>query len=371
MINRDIDTPTPEPQRFKFRWLKEDGSEAAFSRKKKGSFDGETLVLDDISVPASQIIAVEAYEGRLVMSFVSPDGTVDSAGFRAYKISATDLKLDVDVARSGMWAEMTREKMTAAGRGAWFRTIRCPQCRATLDLSEMEDTPQVYCHFCETLSTVEQSGGILDEHDFGLCEECGMFSRPRKFTIFYFYFLLVVWGWHSSVTNRCPACMRGNAWKMLFGNLPFVLGVPTAVVQLFRCYGGKITGSVTAGLDDANLKARKGDVLAALQSYGRILEQVPWSAGIKYNVALALLQQNEIERAAESLRLALKDCANYAPAYPLLVGCYDELGEQDQLTELRRVWGDDGDEEEPSVEGEPENSGAVPGSLDDDDAWGR
>ncbi len=368
------------PLQFKFRWLNDEGQEGLFARKKKGRFDGETLVLDDISISASQIIAIETFEGQLShavnclrISFVSLGGAVDAAGFRAYKISATDLKQAVDIARSGAWTEMTRKKMIEEGRGALFRSITCPQCAATLDVSEMEETPQAYCHFCETLSTVEQRGGFPNEHEFGLCEECQMFSKPRKFTIFYFYFLVVVYGWHSNVTHRCPGCMRGDAWKMLFGNLPFLLGVPTAIVQLFRCYGGKITGSMAAGLDDANLKARKGDVLAALQGYGRILEQVPWAAGIKYNVALALLQQNEIERAAESLRLTFKDCANYAPAYPLLVGCYEELGEQDRLAELRRIWDDSEDEKETVPDADEGSDQVEPttGSLDDDDVWSR
>jgi len=30
--------------------------------------------------------------------------------------------------------------------------------------------------------------------------------------------------------------MRGEAWKMFFGNLIFLLGVPVARIQLFRSY---------------------------------------------------------------------------------------------------------------------------------------
>ena len=134
--------------------------------------------------------------------------------------------------------------------------------------------------------------------------------------------------------------MRGTAWKMLLGNLLFLLGIPVAIVQLFRCYGGKITGSVMAELDTANLKARKGDMLAALQGYQKVLDQVPFSAGVKYNLAMALLQQNEIQRAADALELVFTDCVNYAPAYYPLSQCYEHLGEEAKLQELRRIWGD-------------------------------
>jgi predicted Zn-dependent protease len=142
-------------------------------------------------------------------------------------------------------------------------------------------------------------------------------------------------------------------------------------VQLFRCYGGKITGSVAADLDAANLRARKGDMLGALQGYQKILEQVPFAAGVKYNLALALLQQNETKRAAESLELVLVDCANYAPAYSILSGCYEHLGEEAKLKELRRVWGDDDTDEqdEPTLDDDAAEMGGPPRMLDEDDVW--
>ena len=231
----------------------------------------------------------------------------------------------------------------------------------------MPETPQVYCHFCDSLTT-SGPGGMPAEHEFGLCEECGMFSKPKRFTIFYFYFLVFVWGYSSRVTHRCPACMRGEAWKMLLGNLPFLLGVPVAIVQLFRCYGGKITGSVLADLDTANLKARKGDMLAALQGYQKVLElTADTTISIEF-VALALLEQEEIQRASDSLELVLVDCANYSPAYSALAGCYEHLGEEAKLKELRRVWGED-DEDVPTLDDESEGADSGLEMLDAEDVW--
>ena len=354
------------PIHFKLRWLDDQGNETGFFSSKRGSFDGQTLVLDDVELSVANIISMEAYDERLAVAFVA-GGMADSAAFRVYKVPAAHLKREVDVVRSATWAEMTREKMVEEGRGGSFRTTICSQCTATLDVSDMPETPQVYCHFCESLTT-SGPGGMPDEHEFGLCEECGMFSKPKRFTIFYFYFLVVVWGYSSRVTHRCPACMRGEAWKMLLGNLPFLLGVPVAIVQLFRCYGGKITGSVLADLDTANLKARKGDMLAALQGYQKVREQVPFAAGVKYNLALALLEQEEIQRAADSLELVLADCANYAPAYAALVSCYEHLGEEVKLKELRRIWGDD-DEDVPTLDDEGDAADTGAEMLDADDAW--
>ena len=331
------------PIRFKFRWLDEQGNVTGLFRSKKGAFDGQELVLDDLTLPVANIISLEIHEERLAVAFVDGDAA-DSKMFHIYKVPAVDLKRAIDAVRSAAWAEITRERMVSEGRGDAFRTEICTQCNATIDLSDMPDTPQVYCVFCSSLMTTGP-GGMPDEHELGLCEECGMFSNPKRFTIFYFYFLVVVWGFTSRVTHRCAACMRGTAWKMLLGNLPFLLGVPVAIVQLFRCYGGKLTGNVMADLDAANLKARKGDMLAALQGYQKVLDQVPFSAGVKYNLAMALLQQNEIQRAADALELVVTDCVNYAPAYFPLSQCYEHLGEEAKLKELRRIWGDANDHE--------------------------
>ena len=101
---------------------------------------------------------------------------------------------------------------------------------------------------------------------------------------------------------------------------------------------------------------------------------MPFAAGVKYNLALALLEQHEIERAADSLELAFSDCVNYSPAYSVLAGCYEQLGEEVKLQELRRIWGDDGDEddEDEGDEGEAagiKESGGAGELLDEGDVW--
>ena len=324
--------------RFKFRWVDDNGNETGFL-KKSGWFNGETLQLDDMPIPVAALTDVQIYDQRMVIAGIDEDGDVAMSVVRLYGVPPQQLKSVIDISRSANWAELAKEQLEKEGRGHAFRSEICPRCSATLILTDMPRTPQLYCHFCESLTTFESAGAVIpNEQDYKLCEECGMYSRPRKFTVFYFYFLVVVFGYHQRITWRCPACMRGDAWKMLFGNLLFVVGVPVAITQLVRCYGGGITGGPTAGLDAANLKARKGDVLGALDGYRVILENVPVCAGVKYNVGLALAQQGETGRAAESLRLAFDDCSNYVPAYRVLAACYEELGETERLAELNRIW---------------------------------
>lgn len=348
-----------EPLAFKFHLLNEQGQQTSLFRK-RGSFDGETLLLDGVPIPAAGMLQTAIRENRMVVVYLTVDGGIAHVAFMPTTKKETDeLKRRLDIARSATWAQMHREALTKRGRGDAYRDACCPRCTATVILTDMPPSPQLYCPFCDSLTTTDSiAGPIPGEESLRLCEECGMYSRPRKFTIFYFYFLLVVYGWWSRTTWRCPGCMRGQAWKMFFGNLLFLLGVPKAVAQLMRCYSGTVVGGAFRGLDGANLKARKGDVRGALAGYRSILERVPHSAGIKYNLALALLQQGDEPRAAEALELALADCANYVPAYQQLKGVYTRLGATERLQELTAMW-----EDVEEAQSEQDSDAAPPAGL--------
>jgi len=125
---------------------------------------------------------------------------------------------------------------------------------------------------------------------------------------------------------------------MLFGNLIFLLGVPVAIVQLFRAYGGADVGARIRFLDSANLKARNGNFEAAIKAYQGILSTHPIAAGVKYNIALAFLHQNRTEDAAKMLEFTLADCSNYLPAAGLLADCYEKLGRTEELSALKSSW---------------------------------
>lgn len=327
-----------EPFEFKFKWLNDQGQETGF-RSKRGQFDGEMLVLDDVTIPALAIAQVQTRERIMVILVVDGDGNPIQAAFGANPGDLARLKAALDASRSSAWARHHREQLQKEGRGHAYRDEDCPNCGATVVLSDMPRTPQLYCPYCDTLMTADPAHDPPPgERDLRICGECQMFSRPQKYTVLYIWFVLVAYGWHSYPTWRCPACMRGTAWKMFFGNLLFLIGTPVALVQLARTYGGSIRGPF-AGLDRANLKARSGDALGALEGYRAILERIPCSAGLKYNLGLALLQQKDKPRAAEAFRVALNDCANYAPAYQQLAACWQELGETEKLAELNRMWG--------------------------------
>ncbi|MEM6798810.1 MAG: hypothetical protein AAF589_04780 [Planctomycetota bacterium] len=326
---------------FKFKWINDNGQETSFMSK-KGSFDGKTLRLEDAEIPAAAITFVDTRENRMIVAVAQQEGAPATLVFSmsSGKGAAERLKEGLGKARSHAWAQNHRKELNEQGRGHEFREAACPHCQATINLTGQPETPQVYCEFCHAITNPNPTGPPAKaEKEHRLCDECGMYSKPRKFTIFYFYFLLVVYGFSSSSTWRCPACMRPEAWKMLFGNLLFVLGVPVAIAQLIRAYGGTDVGGPYPGLDAANIKARKGNVEAAVTDYRKILAKTPVTAGVKYNLALAFLQREQWDNAMTMLEFCLADCANYEPAAQALAGVYEHLGETEKLETLKKRWG--------------------------------
>lgn len=329
---------------FKFKWINQNGDEEGF-RRKKGSFDGETLQLDDVEIPAEAIISLETRENRIILAIPTDEEEPSVLAIAVSGVTAKQLKAKVDVARSATWARAEKKEFESKGEVHLYREATCQHCDAVLTMSRMQETPQLFCTYCDTLTTTHPNQDTPpNEKTFKICEECGMFSQPKKFTIFYFYFLVVIYGFRQSTTWRCPACMRGEAWKMFFGNLIFILGVPISIIQLVRSYGGTVTGKF-AGLDNANIKAKSGKAAKALEQYQKIAEKVPCSAGLKYNIGISLLEQNP-EMAAATFEMALSDCCNYWPAANALGHCYEQIGAKDKLVDLHRIWGIEEEKEE-------------------------
>lgn len=331
--------------RFKYRWVNDEGEVTGFFAS-KGYVDDQFLVFGKEKIYLEQVLSVATHEKFMSFVCLSDEGYVTLTA-AIYKAAAKELKRNLDIKLSRNWAKAHRDKLAEEGREHDFRSQECHECGATLILTDLPETPQLYCHFCESLKTIDQSQlPPRDEASFCLCEECGLFSKPTKFTLFYFYFLFVIYGFSQSTTYRCPACMRPEAWKMLFGNLIFVLGVPVALVQLFRAYKGNTIGGDFSGLDSANIKIRKGNINGAIQTYSQIIDRVPYCAGIKYNLAQGLIRNGDFEHARQTLELALDDCSNYAPAYYSLCLCLEELGDHAALAALKKQWEDEEVEKE-------------------------
>jgi len=336
--------PDPKFMKFKFRWLDADGNEGGMFSTKKGQFDGETIKLDDVEFPVDLILRIAVRDKSIFMllPMVDEQGNLSeepqSIYISIHGTNAKKLKQAIDGARSDVFAEQEKADLKAKGLSQQYRSATCPFCNATISLSRLPETPQCYCSYCETLFMIAeapfgQSEGLSrqQESKHRLCEECSMYSKPRKFTIFYFIFLLYFINWSQRPTWRCPGCMRWDAWKMLFGNVFGLIGLPVAIVQLFRSYGSKASTGPLRGLDDANILANKGKIDKALDRYDRLMDNLPINAGIKFNIGSGLMTKGDISSAETMYRLSLDDCANYFPSLNGLAACLEDQNRDDEL----------------------------------------
>lgn len=324
---------------FKYQLINEAGQPASWLSQ-KGSFDGEQIHLVGESFPAASVIHTMLVDKVFVVVVPGADGEPRAVSMLVHSGNVRQLKTGIDRVRSAAQVTLAEQAWRSQGQVGPFRKEVCPNCSATLNLSNFEATPQLFCDYCDTVYTVpKQPETPTNEAEYKLCEHCGMYSRPRKFTEFYFYFILVAYGFWTKESLRCPACMRGTAWKMLAMNLLFVLGIVPSVYQLIRAYASDKVGGVFSGLHAANLKATKRNYSAATKIYQSILERVPVAAGIHYNLGLALVQNGEWERASAAFELSLDDCSNYRYAAGGLMHCYETLGRTQELADMQRQWG--------------------------------
>jgi len=311
-------------QRFEFRfaWIERPESDPGKLRE-TGSIDSRELRLGSRVIPESAVIQARRQQDQLT---IEVDAIEDQP---AYELV---IQVHDDLAKPVLQA-LNYGISRRIARAEWIRYSRqqgdthlhqheCGHCRAVVVL-RAPLTPQVYCPYCDTIQTLgEAEEFVLVEREYRLCQRCQMYSRPRNFTIFFFYFLLYFGGIHHKKIECCPGCFRKTAWMMCLGNLPFILGIPNAILQFHRCYFGSIRKGLFRGLHDANRCLRGENIEAALSKYEEILERHPLCAGVKYNVALGLMMREDYRHVIDMLELALQDCQNYLPAQELLVEAY-------------------------------------------------
>ena len=324
---------------FKYQIINEAGQPTSWLSK-KGKFDGVQIHIDGESFPATAIYHTTLVNKVFVFVLGGSDGGARVVSMLVHSGNVKQLKTEIDKIRSAAQVTLAEQVWRSQGQAGAFRKEVCPNCSATLDLSNFDATPQLFCDYCDTVYTVpKQPETPINESEYRLCEHCGMYSRPRKFTEFYFYFLFVAYGFWTKESMRCPACMRGTAWKMFAINFLFVLGTIPSIYQLIRAYASDKVGGVLSGLHTANLKATKRNYSAATKIYQSILERVPVAAGIHYNLGLALVQNQEWERASAAFELSLDDCSNYRYAAGGLMHCYETLGRKEELSSMQKLWG--------------------------------
>ena len=336
--------------RFKFHHVDEEGGQVGFLAK-KGRFDGETLVLGDDELPIAAIVRADRRFDRIILVVLQENGSAMPVVIAVKSRNVKELLAALNRESSKRWTEATREKLTREGRAAEFRAQPCPYCHSIVDLTGFKSTEQMFCGYCDTIVSLDGQAPT-NEQDHALCDSCGYFSRPREFATFYFYFLLIIYGFQHGKLFVCGACMRKEAWKMFLANLIFILGVPFALYQLTRVYLVDKTGlkSSFTGLDKANLLARKGKMTEAILRYSEICKTVTDYSGIRYNTGLALVEKVDMERAAVQFEKALSLCSNHSPSFEAACACHERAGHPERAAALDQAWpGTEPDGKEPLV----------------------
>lgn len=310
---------------FQYKPVDEDGDTVGWTSK-NGTYDGDVLALESQNIPVDAILRATYRFNRLAIVYL---GESDWTYTLVLEITSPNLDqlagaLNADVSRQII--ELRRQALAEEGRESELEYEECPHCRALIDLTGLERTEECYCTYCETIFDVD-AGGRQHEREYAICDECGYFARPREFTAFYFYFLLIIYGWRYQKKYMCSGCMRGEAWKMFAANLLFLIGVPVALYQLGRAYFGNVGGPYE-GLAAANAAAQGGSYQSAAQQYDQILERGEETAGVHYNAALNALDLGDFDRAVDHVERALELCSNHEPTHDL-VEIATEYGDAD------------------------------------------
>ena len=315
-----VESTTQMP--FKFRFV-QDG-QARGLRSKSASADATAVDLDGELIPYEDIADTSSQDKRLILALASTAHLGANATkalqeerflvLEVQQAEAVDLERHIDRFSSAIVAERHRQELAAAGNEGLYRVQICPNCGATIDLSRFEQTSYVHCRFCQSLLDRGERFAPPGE-GYQVCSECQMFGRVRGYTVFYFYFLLIVYGFSYGRRHLCDTCAVRQAQRALLLNFIFLLGIPTALYMWIKAATGR--DPELKDLAQANALARKGKAREADAIYGRLQPRFPDHPGLLLNQGVGHLRAGELEVGAEYLNRALRACSNYRPALEL------------------------------------------------------
>ncbi len=330
-----VQQPRKEITDFKFRFCLNGKATSIFAAK--GNISAAGLTLGDSQISWDAITDTTTRDDRLLLVLDSqtelgPDARknlVDGCALvlAAANVPALDLERTVDRWASDAEVARTKARLQAEGRIAEFRTATCPKCDSVVNLSSFAGTHHISCRFCDTVFE-SKSGAVVTDSEHRTCSECNLFDRVRGYTEFYFYFLLVIYGFSYKRRHLCDGCAGRLFWKVFLINAIFVLGVPPAVWLKVKSLTGR--NPKLKNLADANAAARKGNLPSATKLYAEVLSQLPEHPGVLLNQAHAHINAGDTHGATVALQRSLQSCANYGPSLRL-VQTLAEAAQQPQL----------------------------------------
>jgi hypothetical protein len=303
---------------FKFRYVQ--GGQGRGLLTKKATASDTQLDLDGEQILFQDILDAVSRGNRLVLelapSVLLSEKTLKMIQDSHYLVleihqaTADELEKHIDRHSSTLAAERHRQELAAAGKEDLFRTVTCPICGATIDLSDFAQTPYMYCRFCESI--LDRNKQVVSNGErYRICGECGMYDRIREYTIFDFYFLLVVYAWRTNRRFVCDTCASRLGRNALLRNLIFLLGIPSAIYVLIKANSGR--APALQQLAKANGLALKGKYAEANAIYDKLLQRFPDHPGFLLNQGMGYLNGQDVPTGSAYLARSLKACSNYQP----------------------------------------------------------
>lgn len=301
--------------------------------------DGEVtethLFLEGTPLALSDLVAVQVREKQIAFVLDPaadlPEGLeerLEEGGILCLQVSRGDpreIERRVDRVVSAAWAEKKRAELESLGRGASFRAMICPECQATVEFSNVPETPLVCCNYCGSILDREGERSRTSRGTHRLCEDCGLYDRVHEYTEFYFYFLVVFYGWSSRTRSLCPNCAGRLFWKVLAWNFFFLIGIPPALSIQFKRW--TLPEEEYPGLTEANARALRGELERAAELYKSADLFLYQDPGLTYNLGRCRFQHGDVEGAFEAFQRSLESCSNYVPTLGILSEIQEVVGE--------------------------------------------
>ena len=308
---------------FKFRYVINAHAQGIFA--KKGIVNEQEILLDKERLIYDDIADSTTRDRRIVLT-LSPSASLSKKVsekviensylvLEIYNAKPLEIERFVDRISSKKEVEQKQRQLIAAGQGNLFRSAVCPHCEATIDLSDLNRSSYIYCRFCETVFRETQTA-ITRGDNYRVCDECQMFDRVKGYTEFYFYFLLVVYGYSYQRRHLCDNCAGNLFVKMLLVNFIFLLGIiPSLCVKIKSMMG---RDPELKQLARANALARKGKYEKAAGFYEQLHQSYTEHPGLLMNQGIGHLKGNDLAGASTYFKRSLTACSNYLPTLRLL-----------------------------------------------------
>ncbi len=309
---------TKDTLTFKYRFRK--GKRTTPFRAAVAEITPDSFTLGGEELPYASIIDTTTRDKNLIIQLANGTGLGEktSSGqaspgvivLAIAKGTALDIEKTIDRHSSRARAKAHQRQLELAGKAEEYRAKVCPHCQATVDLSGLDSTRNIYCRYCESVFTGHDQI-VTNGDDHRHCDECNMFDRVRGFTEFYFYFLLIIYGFSSNRRFLCDDCALKMTRKMFFINFIFVLGLFPTIYNRIKIASGK--KEELKKLAQANNLAKKGKFTEASEIYEQISGTFENHPGILQNQAIAAAITTEEAQMGTYLMRALKSCSNYGP----------------------------------------------------------